>query len=422
VGLGSERIITQIEHLLSGRLVIPSIQRGYVWQRKQVPFLLDSLYRGYPIGSLLVWNTNMEVPLKKAAVLQDEEVQLRPGVLLDGQQRLTSLAKVVAPGRVTGGRLDVRFDLWTEAFLNASAKDRHRPRLVSVTELLGESPQFGPILEGAGIGRDDPLYDDFYDRIRKVHEIRRYEVAVTTIDSDDYETVAEIFARVNQGGRRLSKGDLVYSAIAARWPDGLDVIDSFNDQLDRQNFALDREAVLRLTGLLAGTGAHSIKLISKDVTGDDLKRAWVDTERALSFAVDFLKGECAIPRSAVLSSPNVVVIPAYLLFQRRNRLTPSEADGLRRWVYTAMAFSYYSNQVEGKLDVDARLVREREGNDLIDELIRRSSGPRPAGAAVEPGTWPPRRAPPHGSTCSTSLPSGHRRRIGSATGCSRPCR
>ena len=103
MGLGSERIITQVEHLLAGRLVIPSIQRGYVWQRHRCPFLLDSLYRGYPMGSLLVWNTNIEVPLKKAAVLQEEEVQLRPAVLLDGQQRLTSLAKVVAPDRVTGG-------------------------------------------------------------------------------------------------------------------------------------------------------------------------------------------------------------------------------------------------------------------------------------------------------------------------------
>jgi hypothetical protein len=384
VGLANERLITQVDHLLSGRLVIPSIQREYVWQRNQVPFLLDSLYRGYPIGSLLVWNTTMDVPLKRAAVLQDDQVQLRPAVLLDGQQRLTSLAKVVAPDRVTGARLDIRFDIETESFLNASAKDRRRPRLVSVTELLGESPQFGPILDRAGVDRHDPSYDTFYDRIRRVHEIRSYLVAVTTIDSDDYETVAEIFARVNQGGRRLSKGDLVYSAIAARWPDGLDVIDNFNDQLDRQNFALDREAVLRLTGLLAGTGSHSIRLIAKDVSGDDLKRAWADTERALGYAVDFLKGECAIPRSAVLSSPNMVVIPAYLLFQRGNRVSVTEAEGMRRWVYTAMAFSYYSNTVEGKLDFDARLVRERGGTELIDELIRRASGPRPAGAAIEP--------------------------------------
>ncbi|MCU1676419.1 MAG: hypothetical protein JWM93_1177 [Frankiales bacterium] len=385
MGLGSQSIITQVNHLLAGRLVIPSIQRGYVWQKSQVPFLLDSLYRGYPVGSLLVWNTNLDVPLKKAAVLQDEEVQLRPAVLLDGQQRLTSLAKVVAPERVAGGRLDVRFDLDSETFLNASAADRHRPRLVSVTELLGDSPQFGPILDRAGVARTDPAYDTVYDRIRRVHEIRRYEVAVTTVESDDYETVAEIFARVNQGGRRLSKGDLVYSAIAARWPEGLDVIDAFNDRLHALNFALDREAVLRLTGLLAGSGSHVIRLIAKSVTGEDLKRAWLDTERAIGFAVDFLQGECGVPRSAVLSSPNLVVIPGYLLFRSGNRLSPEEAEGLRRWVYTAMAFSYYSNQVEGKLDSDARLVRERAGAELFDELIRRASGPRPAGAAIEPG-------------------------------------
>ncbi len=384
MGLGSEPIITEVRDLLGGRLVIPSIQRGYVWQKSQVPHLLDSLYRNYPVGALLIWKTTLEVPLKQAAILQDTQVQLQPAVLLDGQQRLTSLAKVIAPGRVVGGKLDVRFDLDEETFLNPSATQRNNARLLSVTELLSDTPQFAQILSRAGVSTDDPEYDYFYNRVRQVHGIREVLLPVTTVESDDYEKVAEIFARVNQGGRRLSKGDLVYSAIAARWPDGLETIEVFNEELDRRNFALDREAVLRLTGLLAGTGAHVIKLIGKTIRGDDLKAAWASTEIALKYAVDFLQGECGIPRAAVLSSPNVAVIPAYMLYLRKNRLTPDESEGLRRWIYTAMAFSYYSNQVEGKLDYDARLIRERRGIDLFDDLNRRASGARPAGTAIEP--------------------------------------
>ncbi len=70
MGLATQSLITQVRHLLDGRLVIPSIQRSYVWKKAQVPFLLDSLYKDYPVGSLLVWKTTLDVPLKKAAVIQ----------------------------------------------------------------------------------------------------------------------------------------------------------------------------------------------------------------------------------------------------------------------------------------------------------------------------------------------------------------
>ncbi|HVU60882.1 MAG TPA: DUF262 domain-containing protein [Mycobacteriales bacterium] len=364
--------------------MVPSIQRGYVWKRSQVPFLLDSLYRGYPIGALLIWRTNLDVPLRLADVVQGTPAHARPSVLLDGQQRLTSLAKVVEPATVRGGSLDVRFSLHDETFLNPSAVQRRDPMLVRVTEVLGEAPQFGELLKSAGIESSSADYDEYYTRLRQLHAIRDYQIPVITVDSDDYEEVAEIFARVNQGGRRLSKGDLVYSAIAARWSDGLKTIEAFTDDLNRANFALDREAVLRLTALLAGVGAHPIKLISKENTGDTLKNAWNQTEIALRYAVDFLSGECGIPRASVLTSPNVIVVPAYLLFHRNGNLSDDEARGLRRWVFAAMAFSHYSNQVESKLDTEARLIRDRSGQALFDELIRRASGPRSVDSPITP--------------------------------------
>lgn len=382
MGLGSESLITEVRDLLGGRLVIPSIQRGYVWQRPQVPHLLDSLYRGYPVGSLLLWKTTMDVPLRQAAVLQQPQDQLHPAILLDGQQRLTSLAKVFAPDQIVGGPLDVRFNIDSQIFLNPSGAQKS-PRLVRVTQLMADDAQFSSILRDAGVTSADPDYDELYSRLRRVNAIRDYKIPVITVESDDYEEVAEIFARVNQGGRRLSKGDLVYSAIGARWPEGLDTIDAFNNELAAERFSLDREAVLRLMGLLAGSGAHAIKLISKSMSGDDLKSAWAETEKALRLGIDFLKGECGIPRAGVLTSPNVVVMPSLFLYRRGGSLSGQDVDSLRRWVYTAMAFSYYSNQVEGKLDIEARLIREKTGDELWAELLRRASGARPVGAKIE---------------------------------------
>ncbi|MEU0075777.1 DUF262 domain-containing protein [Streptomyces sp. NPDC006332] len=377
MGLANEKIISQVEDLLNGRVVIPSIQRDFVWMRPDVRDLFDSLYRGYPVGALLLWKTNLTVPFKTASVVQAAKSAHQPLYLLDGQQRLTSLAWVYQPESKADGRLiDLRFDVRTEEFVNPSAIQRKDPLLFPVSTLLQENTQFYQVLNKAGVPFDDPDFDTWTQRLQKVNSIRHHQIAVITYESDDYEEVAELFARLNKGGRRLSKGDLVYSAIAARWAEGLDTMDAFHQELEDSNFALNREAVLRLMSLLAGAGAHHIKLIGADVGEAALKEAWQATERALRFAVDFLRGECSIPRSEILSSPNVTIVPALLLHHRDGKLRPGEAQLLRRWVYTAMGFSHYSLQVEGKLDAEARLIRAREGEGLFAELIRRASGTR----------------------------------------------
>ncbi|WP_098895599.1 DUF262 domain-containing protein [Streptomyces sp. t99] len=385
MGLANQKIASQIEELLQGKVVIPSIQRDFVWMRPDVRDLFDSLYRGYPVGALLLWKTNLTVPFKTAAVVQADKSAHQPLYLLDGQQRLTSLAWVYRPESKADGRLiDLRFDVRTEEFVNPSAIQSKDPLLFRVSTLLQENVQYHEELKAAGIDYSAPQFGAWMQCLQKVHDIRKQEIAVITYESDDYEEVAELFARLNKGGRRLSKGDLVYSAIAARWSDGLDTMDAFHQELQDSNFALNREAVLRLTSLLAGTGAHHIKLIGADMDEAALKEAWHATERALRFAIDFLKGECAIPRSEVLSSPNVTILPALLLHHRDGKLRPGEAQLLRRWVYTAMAFSHYSLQVEGKLDAEARLIKSREGDGLFAELIRRASGTRSRDSALHP--------------------------------------
>jgi len=82
------------------------------------------------------------------------------------------------------------------------------------------------------------------------------------------------------------------SAIAARWDQGLDEIKTFQAELAGYDFPLDREAILRLMGVMAGVGADAIRLISRDMTGEKLKVAWTETEDALRLAVDFFKEWC----------------------------------------------------------------------------------------------------------------------------------
>jgi len=84
-----EELLGMIER---GELRLPEMQRRYVWRSTRVRDLLDSLYRGYPSGAILLWETDEEVPLQEMAVPQQLNPYKSTRLLLDGQQRLTSLS------------------------------------------------------------------------------------------------------------------------------------------------------------------------------------------------------------------------------------------------------------------------------------------------------------------------------------------
>lgn len=87
-----EKLVGMIEH---GELRLPEMQRQYVWRSTRVRDLLDSLYRGYPSGAILLWETDEVVPLQGFAVTQQHNPYQSTRLLLYGQQRLTSLAAVI---------------------------------------------------------------------------------------------------------------------------------------------------------------------------------------------------------------------------------------------------------------------------------------------------------------------------------------
>src|ERR687892_2796320 len=96
-----EELVGMIER---GELRLPEMQRRYVWRSTRVRDLLDSLYRGYPSGAILLWETDEAVPLQEFAVNQQGNPYQSTRLLLDGQQRLTSLSAVIrgAPVSVRG--------------------------------------------------------------------------------------------------------------------------------------------------------------------------------------------------------------------------------------------------------------------------------------------------------------------------------
>jgi hypothetical protein len=134
------KISTILNHIDSGHMALPEFQRGYVWNRDQVRGLFDSLYRRHPVGGLLVWATESKTATHRG------DGPLAAGVvklLLDGQQRMTSLYGVVRgkPPKFFDGNVQaftgLRFHLGTETFaFYQPVKMKDDPLWIDVAELM----------------------------------------------------------------------------------------------------------------------------------------------------------------------------------------------------------------------------------------------------------------------------------------------
>jgi hypothetical protein len=379
--IGQEPLYRQIEKLLAGEIVLPDIQRDFVWAGPQIPRLLDSLNQEWPVGSVLLWNTNLDIPTKTAAVVQNLAVGAKPAILLDGQQRLTTLARVMAPDRAPSGekRLDVRFNPETRQFNNANAISRKDPKWIPASEILRSEAQFRDLVKPLDLSPDQE--DEWTDLLSGVAQrIRNYMLPVQTIHEDDYETVAEIFNRVNTGGRRLSKGDLVMGSLAARWHGGREVIESFEAELREIHWGINREVLLRIMSVLTRTSPNHIRLLDLK-TEDEWKNGWYQTEGAVRHAVQFIRDDARIPAKSLLPTEYVVVLPAVLLHDRAGVLGPGDAGRLSEWIYLASAFGHYSGSLETTLASDITLLRRPDG-DVLDMLMRAAQEPRTPGAML----------------------------------------
>lgn len=417
-----KKIDTNVQHLVGmierGDLRLPEMQRRYVWRAPRVRDLFDSLYRGYPSGSILVWETDAEQPTRNLSVAQGVSPMTGRLLLLDGQQRLTSLAAVIRgePIIVRGRRkpIDILFNLehpdgpgeFTEVegdedsalddddasdesddderglqerlsratFVVASKALAALPNWVSVSDVF-RSDSNGPILEAAGVTSfQDPRYARYEARLQRLRRIREYQFVMHVLERDlSYEEVAEIFVRVNSLGTKLRGSDLALAQITARWPNSLKLLEEFQEECEERWFTFDLGLLVRSMVVFASGQSrfHSVRNI--DVSR--LQEGWERAKDGIRFAVNFLRTNAGIEDESLLSSPLFVVTIAYLANLQGGRLTKQEECAFHHWLLVANARGRYSRgSSETLLDADLNTLTRGAGASGLTETLRQQFG------------------------------------------------
>jgi len=258
-----------LDEIARGEVLLPEIQRAYVWKGPQVAKLIDSLYHEYPSGQVLLWDT-INLPITKS-LEGVEKPSLpsagRPKIVLDGQQRLTSLYKALGSGQEDEGRIDVYFNVETEQFQLYLRRLDSDPKWISVREVVtgqkGELEILQRIASAGGPGLSDPKSQEYLNRLQRLRKIGEYKFPIELFKSDDYEEVTELFVRINSAGTRLRAAELVLAQLALRLPGA--IVEMFDEAMDEYgDVGYDLDARFLTRALIAvGTGQSRFRYLTE---------------------------------------------------------------------------------------------------------------------------------------------------------------
>jgi hypothetical protein len=394
-----------------GRLHLPDLQRGFVWSSDRVCALHDSLYRSYPVGALLLWEPTWEgseapfstrpwdlFPPDPATGrgVAEPPVTVQPGSLfvLDGQQRLTSIFRLIFCSRIrdkTTPDPDLLVALspeeeWVETPFHLRSRSLHRrvrEGLLVPAEVLFEGVRGGN--ESLAVQRalgewltpSDELFFRALDRANAIRNaVLQSEVVAYEVDAEaGDENVIEIFARLNQQGVRLRPGDLAAARLTGQMTNfrtrarevvtmkefrGFAAAEG-HEEGSRGGAYVDTDLLIRAALFLGGGGVRY-----RDAEKRKLQTNYQNIEKSWDATVTGFKKAVALFREAGLPSGDWLPY-RYLLFAPA--IAAARGHTLdERWLGWALAASlwrHYSGEVDTKLQKDATLAEKGDIDGLL---------------------------------------------------------
>lgn len=234
-----------IEKIDTGELGLPELQRPFIWKDSKVRDLFDSMMRGYPIGYLMLWQCPA-LEKKKSIGVGDHSYAAPTAVIIDGQQRLTSLYAVMKGKKVVNSKYDEKsiiisyHPLQNKFEVGYQATKNDREWIYNISDVFTSSSymfisSFIKNLEDYRASKGGKLGDDektiIAENINALYNLMQHTLPVFDIKANaEEEDVSEIFVRVNSGGVALKQNDFILTLLSLYWDDGRKLIEQFSQE------------------------------------------------------------------------------------------------------------------------------------------------------------------------------------------------
>ena len=363
------RIIDVLGQIDAKQFALPEFQRGYVWNREQVKKLANSLYKGYPIGGILIWVTEADESYTRGNIdKSNKTVKL----ILDGQQRITTLYGLIrgeAPSFFEGDDKAFKnlfFNIETEIFeFYAPIKMKDDPCWIDVTQVL----KLGAAGFIVNSGNQD-FYMKYMERLNNLYiNITQKDLQIEEVVGEDksLDIVVEIFNNLNSGGTKLGKGDLALAKICALWPEARQELRDILKRLKEAGYEFKLEWLLRCVTVHLTSKAYFSELEQVEI--EKFKTSLKEVEDRIDEILNQIGSRLGLDNTRVLSSKFAIPLMIGYLNKCNNNLDDGEWNRLLYWYIHTFLWGRYAGSTESVLAKDLAIVNKGEGIDgLINQL------------------------------------------------------
>lgn len=357
-----DRIDDLARRILKGDILLPKFQRNFVWNKGQILQLLDSVYKNYPIGSVLLWQSRLE--LKSENDIAGLSITLpKPdypvNYLLDGQQRLSTICGAMFwNDKNPKSPWNLCFDLRKEVFFHLDTLDDPPLHQIRLSKLSDPSIFFKHVSSLETLTSDDK--QELKDKADKLfNRFKDYKIASVTLGDMSIDDVAPIFERINSTGTRLTIVDLMRAATWSQEFDLVDTIDQSLSELDKKDFGgIERKALLRNLSAASG-GGFSVESINslRNKKVSTLKQAAIDSKEAAKKAVDYLQAQIKIPNDSLIPYLNQFVVLTEI-FRQIPRPNANQYLAIKKWFWRSSLSGYFAGWNTGMMSNDLKNIKE----------------------------------------------------------------
>jgi hypothetical protein len=352
-----------IDDYRAGRIVIPEFQREYVWKTRRASLLIDSLYKGFPVSSLLLWLTTEEArprrrdPRPKRAALMSW--------LIDGQQRVITLSRCLSGDE----GIDVVFNPEEEEFQTANAATARDLNWFHVSHIWDDET-YRRIRRDMPAGATGEAREAKFERVRRILD---YEIPAVKMVDHSFEDAVEAFTRINTLGVKLKMEDIESAKVAARHTGFIaDEVAPFLAEIRRQGFArMNVMHLFRACAFVAHPDGRK-RTPLHELDRDEVLAAWGKTKLATNEAIELVRCELGLVNMDILWS-GALLVPAIALCATTG---PRDRDskGIAGWLAMASLLHRYSKSTESALDQDLRACRAPDPIGALLTNVRREEG------------------------------------------------
>ena len=361
----SKKYTDLISEIQKGQIKVPKFQRNFVWSLDKTAKLLDSILKGYPIGTFILWETNERLNdiknignLELPAIPDDIKVQY----VLDGQQRITSLYAAFLGAEIQKEG-EKKITNYANIFVNLEGNIENNDDQIVVSE----EPETIFISLNEILNFNDNLLEikEKYsnEHFKKIHQYSQafstYDFSTIVLRKEDIDSAIEVFTRINTGGQTLTLFEIM-SAKTYDEEQNFDMEERFEKLLkeltESKYDTISSSIILSVLGLVLSKNKECKRKIILQLDKQKIINVWDNIISALKESIDYFRSVYRIPVSIILPYDSLLVPFTYFFYIQKEKPKGDQIKFLEEFFWRMSLSFRYSSSTESKLAQDIKRI------------------------------------------------------------------